>query len=64
MTDMDKIALKGQLQAANGLLASARGMANAPIMTPSGPAISPAPGLICGVLEQLTRLLDQMIDKI
>jgi hypothetical protein len=64
MTDIDKTILRSQLQAANGMLASAKGMANAPIMTPSGPAMSPAPGLICGVLEQLTKILDQMIDKI
>ena len=64
MTDIDKTILKSQLQVANSLLTGAKGMASAPIITPTGPVISQAPLLICGVLEQLAKVLDQTIDKI
>jgi hypothetical protein len=64
MTDIDKINLRGQLQAANSALMAAKGLASAPVVTPAGPIIVQAPLLICGVLEQLSRILDQTIDKI
>jgi hypothetical protein len=64
MTDIDKIGLRAQLQAANSTLMAAKAVASAPIITPTGPIIVQAPLMICGVLEQFSKILDQTIEKI
>jgi|GEM_PF-4892514 len=63
MTDMDKMALRAQLQQANQALMAARATASAPVITPNGPIVVQAPMMICVVLEMLSKVLDQMIDK-
>ena len=60
----DKQILKAQVQTALATLSSAKAMAQAPIVTPSGPAMIPALSILCTGIDQLAKALEQTIDKL
>jgi hypothetical protein len=63
MNPNDRALLKAKIMAADNVLNSAKGMANAPIITPSGPAVVPALQIMCNALEQLIDTVKLLIDK-
>ena len=64
MTPTDKQVLKALLSGANSQISAAKGLAGAPAINPGGPPIMiPALSQICAALEQLSKVVDSVIDK-